>query len=214
MTDNIQPVEAKDTTTKTTEEKKTNPNEDAFMEQLAKKMVEMITNNKGKQEEKVKPKEEFDGKEKIWFDCRGEKIWTLKENIVNLAEFSKYLRDKNVVIELDENKNDIHNLFNYLSKRRYTDNDTLGDLLLIFGHDECINAARKIMEEKINVVSPYMSYEREYDYNKITFDVTDYPIYLTSILTHLLKKKYSKVTDRIVDDYRKNGRKQRHLSAC
>lgn len=132
------PVEKKETTTN-----------DIDMKELAKQLAQYMSKSTVNQEPQNERK--IQSNEKIWFDCRGERIWTFAGHMSCMKSFESHIKNSNgkeLTMELDENKQDIHNLISYVSGKRFTDNEKLGDLLFGFEHYGCLDLAKKLLEEK------------------------------------------------------------------
>ena len=130
------------------------------------------------------------------------------KNIKYLVSFYEYCNREenknidNIILELDEEKSTIHNLLNFVSNKRFEDNEKLGDLLSTYCHEPSLVNAKNIVEKTIRRVPKYVSGTENtpvWHEDKTVYLLNDYPVYLTNLIIKQLKKKqHSKYTDELV----------------
>jgi hypothetical protein len=132
---------------------------------------------------------------RVFFECRDAKIWTYTDNIIGFEVLKEFMKSneflKTRTIPLDENKSDITNLLDFVSNKRYIDDERLGDLLISLRHEQSITTAEQIIikaiEEKVK--------SRKVD-DKIEIKVTGYKkVMIVLISKTLLKYPHVKIDD-------------------
>lgn len=94
------------------------------------------------------------GRTKIWFDCRGEEIWTFRQNVMGFMVFANQINNygnptAEIALSVDEDKASVQNMINFASNKGFEDNDRLGDMLYAYAHQKSIQTAKYIVDEKI-----------------------------------------------------------------
>lgn len=163
------------------------------------------------QNQQNQQKQESPDSQKIWFDCRGEKFWTFRKNVNKFNGFASHLNSDNyrlsdICLDVDEDKPSIINMINFVSNKRFDDNERLGDLLNGFEHEPSINVAKTLIETKLKRIPKYISPSDNkliWHDDRTIYSLSGYPAYMTNLMIRQLRKKpHSKFTDEYVGNDR------------
>lgn len=144
---------------------------------------------------------------KVWFDCRGEKIWTYLFNIQDLGKFKdvgRNRKEKDIIIPVDDEKKDVHNFINYVSNKRYIDCEKLGDMIYGFEHIPTLKFINSIAEN-IKPVSKYGSVHEINQKNARTYklNVSKQKIFVVNLVVRaILNNPNSGYEDNTINDVR------------